>query len=101
MESRWAITGRVRGQPPSPRRRALIWDSFPDSILIVPVTFSLREGERVTERIDVTYDTLFTPIRCKKDFAYCTMRTIVRREDSFGFPKPEDAMADRRHPGGQ
>ena len=70
------------------------WYAFPDSVLVVPVTFLLRGRQRVAESVEVTMDRLALPVRLERDLTFFTKRTVVTREDTFGAPRvPEDVAA--------
>ena len=51
------------------------WYSFPDTILHVPVDFSVPAGDSVKEKIEVTFDGLAYPIRYDQEKSYFIPRT--------------------------
>lgn len=52
------------------------WYSFPDSDLVIPVSFSTSGHRTVNERIEVTFDGLADPVRVDGESLYIIPRTI-------------------------
>ena len=93
LSSPWAIGGRRRIEKESPKVKAFSWYAFPDTQLVVPVTFTMRDSDKVTETIEVVYDTLAYPLSLNRDLTYFTKRTVVTRVDSFSVPRTTDRLA--------
>jgi hypothetical protein len=84
--SPWASGGRRRLAKESDRLKMFSWYSFPDTNLVIPVTFSIRDTQQVRESIEVTYDSLAYPVTLRKENVYIISRTIVNTHESFGVP---------------
>jgi hypothetical protein len=54
------------------------WYSFPDSHLLVPVTFWVADSDSVTENIEVVFDKLAKPMECTRPHTSFLRRTIYR-----------------------
>jgi hypothetical protein len=94
VNSPWAMGARRRAFSNSPNSATLTWYSFPDSILTIPVTFTLVKGTYVSESIIVTYDTLWSPLRVSREFTYATYRTIVTADDTLRTGGEKSFLAD-------
>ena len=57
------------------RQKRIDWYSFPDTVLTVPVSFTLYNRDSVREEITVTFAALPCPISINQEFAYITPRT--------------------------
>ena len=66
------------------RRKTFSWYAFPDTPLVVPVTFTLRDSQRVRETVEVTYDSLAYPLALGREMTYFVKRTIVNAGATFG-----------------
>lgn len=84
--SPWATGARRRIEKESDRVKAFTWYAFPDSALVVPVTFTVADTQKIRESIEVTYDRLAYPLRTDRSLTYFTPRTIVSATASFGAP---------------
>jgi hypothetical protein len=79
------VTGVRRGVvADSGRHKTFSWYAFPDTPLVVPVTFTLRDSQRVRETVEVTYDSLAYPLALGRDMTYFVKRTIVNASATFG-----------------
>lgn len=76
------------------RVKTFSWYAFPDTSLVVPLTFTLKDTQKVSEAVEVVYDSLSYPLALERGLTYFTKRTILRREEKFGVPQPADRMAD-------
>jgi hypothetical protein len=65
------------------RRKHFQWMYFPDSLLDVPVTFTVRDSQQVNERIEIVFDSAAYPIRLHRAFTNVSYRTVVTARDSF------------------
>jgi hypothetical protein len=79
------VTGVRRGVvADSGRYKTFSWYAFPDTPLVVPVTFTLRDSQKVHETVEVTYDSLAYPLSLGRDLTYFVKRTIVNAGATFG-----------------
>ncbi len=65
------------------RRKRFSWYSFPDTNLTIPVQFTLRDSQQVTQEITVQFDSLAYPLRLSREFSNISYRTIVTARDTF------------------
>jgi hypothetical protein len=84
--SPWATGGRRRMTAESDRLKMFSWYAFPDTNLVIPVTFTVRDTQQVRESIEVTYDSLAYPVTLRKENVYIQPRTVVNSHESFGVP---------------
>ena len=89
VSSPWATGMRRRVEKESDRLKAYTWYSFPDSSLVVPVTFTVADTQKIRESIEVTYVGLAYPLRMERPLTYFTPRTTVSATASFGAPAHE------------
>ncbi len=82
LHSRWSTGARRTGRLKSEKARTLTWYAFPDSILEVPVTLTMKPGQKVIEGIVVTYPDLAAPVTLRRELTTVTTRTIVSRTDT-------------------
>jgi len=61
------------------------WYSFPDSILTIPVKFSVIGNDSVKEKIEIVFDKLAYPIKVKGEMVYVVPRTKVIQEYSYSY----------------
>ena len=81
--SEWAHGGNRRALQESDRARSYYWYSFPPMPLVIPVTFRLKPGQQVTERVEITYDTLSYPVQVARPQTMFSKRMVVSREDTL------------------
>jgi hypothetical protein len=81
--SEWAHGGNRRAGDESDRFKSFYWYSFPQMPLAVPVTFTLKPGQRVTERVEIVYDSLAFPVQLERPRTVFTKRMVVSREDTL------------------
>jgi hypothetical protein len=55
--------------------RVFRWYSFPDTNITIPVQFAVVGSDSVGEKIEVTYDTLASPMRCERELTSFIPRT--------------------------
>ncbi|HTR99126.1 MAG TPA: M28 family peptidase, partial [Bacteroidota bacterium] len=84
--SRWAKGSRHGLHTDTTRNAVFTWYSFPDTPLVVPVTFTLRDTQRVSETVEVTYDSLACGLAAARPLTCFTPRTVVDRVTAFGVP---------------
>ena len=84
VSSPWAYRRSAPFERESDRVRVFSWYSFPDTLLEIPVTFTLRDTQRISEKIEVTYDTLAYPIHLTKDLTNIEKNTVVTESHEFG-----------------
>ena len=83
VSSPWS-DGPVRGRMrESSREKVFTWYSYPDTSLLIPLTFRMHNGQRIAESIEVTYDSLAYPLRVSREFTNIVQRTIVTAEDTL------------------
>jgi hypothetical protein len=83
----WVRGVRRAAAPDTLRNKTFTWYSFPDTPLVVPVTFTLGDSQEVRETVEVVYDTLAYPLTLARDLTYFTRRTIVDASTTFGAPE--------------
>ncbi|MBM2840716.1 MAG: Peptidase protein, partial [Bacteroidetes bacterium] len=83
VESKWAHGGSLRLGSETDRLKIFSWYCFPDTDLVVPISFGLQKGQKVAEEIEVTYDTLSYGLRLQREFTNIRYRTVVAASDSF------------------
>jgi hypothetical protein len=69
------------------KNKTFTWYAFPDTPLVVPVTFTLRDSQKVRENVEVTYDSIAYPLALGRDMTYFVKRTIVDAGAIFGAPQ--------------
>ncbi len=85
IQSSWAhgLKSPDPSQRENEKRKRFRWTYFPDTLLTIPVSFTLRDSQRVQERIEIAFDSVAYPIRLRRDFTNVAYRTIVTARDSF------------------
>ena len=96
LSSPWAYQRAGRFEKESDRVGVFSWYSFPDTLLEIPVTFSLRDTQRVQEKIEVTFDTLAYPMHLAKDLTDFEKRTVVTHSREFQAPRDSTTLSSRR-----
>jgi hypothetical protein len=81
--SPWVAGSRRRAAADPGKNKFFTWYAFPDTPLVVPVTFTLRDSQVVHETVEVTYDTLACPLSFARDLTYFVKRTVVDANGSF------------------
>ena len=56
--------------------RTIDWYSFPDSLLVIPVSFSAAKGNKIRETAEVTFSRLAEPVGVTGDMVYTIPRSI-------------------------
>jgi hypothetical protein len=83
VESDWSHGSTLRVGHESDSMKIFSWYSFPDTDLVVPVTFRLSKEQRVVERAEIVYDSLALDLRLRRDHTNVQYRTIVTAVDTF------------------
>ncbi len=83
VTSDWVHGGNRRGPEEPERVKSFYWYSFPQMPLAVPVTFTLKPGQKVTERVEIVYDTLAYPVQLQRPLTVFTKRFVVSKEDTI------------------
>ena len=60
------------------------WYSFPDSILTIPVRFSVIGRDTVRENIEVLFDGLADPVTVEGEMTYVIPRTVFSSNSRYG-----------------
>lgn len=84
VSSAWAYRRSEKFEKESDNVRVFSWYSFPDTLMEIPITFTLGDSQRVSEKIEVTFDTLAYPVRLDKDLTYFDVSTVVEKTNEFG-----------------
>lgn len=84
VTSPWSHGSDRRTGEESPTMKSFSWYSFPDTPLVVPVTFALRDSQTVFEEIEVLFDSLAYPIALERVHTNFIKRTTVSSQDTFG-----------------
>lgn len=86
--SHWASGGRWDAKN-SDRFTTYSWYAFPDTMLVIPVSFALNDTQKITETIEVTYDTLAYPLALERSLTYFVKRSVVDATNSFTAPRKD------------
>jgi hypothetical protein len=89
VTSPWAQGSRRRDLGPTGTTGVFTWYSFPELPLRIPVTLRVARGQTVTESLEVTYDTLFAPVRFSAPDMNVRKRMIMTRRDTLHAPGGE------------
>ncbi len=86
IRSEWAHGPKTpdRRMRETDRRKVFRWYAFPDTFLTVPVTFFLRDTQRVRENVEILFDSVTYPIRLAREFTNVQYRTTITSVDTFG-----------------
>ncbi|MBI5473217.1 MAG: M28 family peptidase [Ignavibacteriae bacterium] len=85
IESEWAHGPKLRepSKRESDKRKVFRWYSFPDTLLTIPITFTLRDSQQVSEFVEVVFDSVNYPINLKREFTNVGFRTTITATDTF------------------
>jgi hypothetical protein len=81
--SDWAHGGNRRGPGDSERVKSYYWYSFPSMPLVVPVTFTLKPGQKVMERVEIVYDTLACAVQLQRPLTVFSHKMVISKEDTL------------------
>lgn len=84
VSSPWAYRHSEKFEKESDNVRVFSWYSFPDTLIEIPITLTLSDSQRVSEKIEVTFDALAYPLRLEKNLTYFEMSTVVTETHEFG-----------------
>jgi hypothetical protein len=84
ISSPWQLRGKQRMEQDTEKSKTYTWYAFPDTLLVIPVTFALRDTQKIRESIEVVYDSLAYPITMDRDLTSFTQRTVVNASRTFG-----------------
>jgi len=85
--SPWVTGLRHGAAADSGRYKTFTWYAFPDTPLVVPVTFTLSDSQKVRETVEATFDTLAYPLALGRDLTYFVKRTVVNAGDTLSAPE--------------
>jgi hypothetical protein len=60
---------------------SLRWQSFPDTVLQIPIHFTVVNGDSVTETVEARFVEMVEPVRAEKEFANISARTTMKRTE--------------------
>ncbi len=86
---RWSSlqpVGMLHNQEEPDRRKVFRWYAFPASPLVIPIEMRLHRNQSVVQHVEVTFDTLATPVVLENLEGYCTRRMVITRTDSLHAP---------------
>lgn len=85
VNSSWASGGRSRDPllHQTDKRKRFSWFAFPDTLLRLPITFTMRPHQMITQTVNVTFDSLAFPFRLYRDFTNVSYRTTVTARDTI------------------
>jgi hypothetical protein len=69
-------------------RKVFRWYAFPDTVLTIPVTFSVRDTQRVREKVEILFDSVAYPIRLARAYTNVQYRTTITSADTFAVHQP-------------
>jgi hypothetical protein len=83
VRSPWSFGARRSGDLKGVNGKTLTWYAFPDSIMDVPVTLTLKPGQKVIESLNATYTGLAEPVTAERPLTIITTRTVVSKVDTI------------------
>jgi hypothetical protein len=86
VNSQWSTGGR-RVAKDSDRQKTFTWYAFPESTLIIPATFAVRDSQSIHESIEVVYDSLAYPLSAQREGTLMTQRATVTASREFSAKK--------------
>jgi hypothetical protein len=57
------------------------WESFPDTVMMVPIHFRVIKGDSVTETIEAKFIEMMEPVRIEKEMTNIIQQTTLRRTE--------------------
>lgn len=85
VKSGWELDTGIRGiQRLPPNTKRFTWYAYPDSLLSIPVTFTLNDSQLVRQELRVMLDSPIYPIHLRRDLTSFSYRTIITARDTFG-----------------
>lgn len=89
ITSPWSFTSKGSVE------KQFTWYAFPETLIVVPVSFVLKNGQQIIEEIEVRYDTLAYPLSVERQLTNISYRTIVTARDTFA-AKSSDRLATKQ-----
>jgi hypothetical protein len=88
VQSPWAHGGRSPDPTlrESDRRKRMSWYAFPDTLLQIPITMEAKPNQNIARTVRVTFDSLMSSFRLKRDFTNVGYRTIATMRDTVRIP---------------
>ena len=62
------------------------WYAFPDTLLQIPITMEAKPNQNIARTVRVTFDSLMSSFRLKRDFTNVGYRTIATMRDTVRIP---------------
>jgi hypothetical protein len=62
------------------------WESFPDTVMMVPIHFRTAKADSVTETIEAKFIEMIEPVRIEKEMTNITPQTTLRRTEVIHTP---------------
>ncbi|MGA9117986.1 MAG: M28 family metallopeptidase [Bacteroidota bacterium] len=90
----WLSSSTRRDEGTSDRRKVFRWYSFPATPLVIPLEIELHSGQQVRQNVEVTFDTLATPVMLENIRGYCTRRMVISMADSLRMPERTRGLAE-------
>ena len=60
---------------------SLRWESFPDTVIMVPIHFTVAKSDSVTETVEAVFTEMIEPVRVEKEFTNIVPQTTIRRTE--------------------
>jgi hypothetical protein len=83
VTSPWATRNDKALEREGSHAKSFSWYSFPDTNLVVPLTFIVQDTQKIAQSVEVVYDRLAYPIRFEREFTNFITRTTVTQQDTF------------------
>jgi hypothetical protein len=90
----WFSPGTKRDDGTSDRRKVFRWYSFPSTPLVIPLEIEVHPNQMVRQSVEVTFDTLATPVTLLHPGGYCTRRMVISLSDSIQVPAKAGKYAE-------
>jgi hypothetical protein len=95
VSSPWTYREGNKFEKESDNAKVFSWYSFPDTLIVIPITFTLGDSQRVSEKIEVIFDSLAYPLRLNKDLTYFETSTVVTETHEFGVRSDSTSIVSR------
>jgi hypothetical protein len=57
------------------------WESFPDTVMMIPIHFRISKADSVTETIEAKFIEMMEPVQIEKDMTNIIPQTVLRRTE--------------------
>lgn len=84
-----------KGEGISEKRKVFTWYSFPSTPLVIPLELILHPNQTVTQNVEITYDTLATPVQLEHAPGCVSKRMVITRTDTLRVPGSVAGLADK------